>query len=482
MVEFERILEELTGIMGREHVKTDADVTAGYAVDGVTPRAVVFPNGTRQVAEAVKCAGREKLAIVVAGSGTKTAMGYPPKRLDVVLSTSRMNHMLDVDVANLTMTVEAGVKFRDIQARLATEEDRCYLPLEDLATEAGEFICSDRVHSGCFLPMDPPFSEKATIGGIVAANSSGPRRLLYGLPRDLLLGVRFVAPDGKIVGAGGKTVKNVSGYDLSKLMIGSFGTLGIICEMTLRLLPLPERMETLLLSFGSYAEACAFAEAVFETKLLPAAVEIFNRPAFEHMPFKSAPPEFTPGPYMAAVALEAFQEAVARMHAEILEMARDHGMKGHAAIPEEKHGLYWLTVSNMQSALAGRFGGLIACRLNYPLSVWKEIVQFADESLSGNHIDHTIQCHTGSGVCCVNLLVDREGDGSRDRAVQTIHALLARCRKAGGNLVVQRAPAELKRDLKIWGEPGQDLVLMKRIKERLDPSGILSPGRFLGTL
>jgi glycolate oxidase FAD binding subunit len=479
---FKRIMEGLAAIIGQENVKTDSGATAGYAVDGVLPRAVIFPNGTKQAAEAVKCACRERLAIVPVGSGTKMAMGYPPERVDMIISTSRMNHMLDVDVSNLTMTVEAGVKFRDIQARLATEEDRCYLPLDDLTTEAGEFVCSDRVHSGCFLPVDPPFSEKATIGGIVAANSSGPRRLLYGLPRDLVLGVRFVAPDGNIVGAGGKTVKNVSGYDISKLMIGSFGTLGVVCEMTVRLLPLPERMETLLLSFGSYADACGFADAVFETKLLPAAVEIFNRPAFEAMSFKGAPPQLTPGPYMAAVALEAFDEAVTRMHLEMLEMARDHGMNGQAVVKEEEHSLFWLAVSNMQSALAGRFGGLITCRLNYPLSAWKEIVQFADETLSGINIGHTIQCHAGSGVCAVNLLMNREGDGSTDKAVQAIHALLARCGRAGGGLVVERAPVELKRDLKIWGEQGRDLILMKRIKEQLDPSSILSPGRFLGTL
>ena len=240
MAELKKILEELAGITGKDRLKTDPADIAPYTVDGVVPKAVVFPKDTRMVASIVKCACRGSLTIVPWGSGTKMAMGNTPKSVDLVVCTSRMNHMLDVDTANLTITVEAGVKFRDIQARLATEEDRCYLPLDDLKTEAGEFICSDRSHSGSFLPIDPPFSEKATIGGIVAANSSGPRRLLYGLPRDLVLGIRFVTPTGDIVGAGGKTVKNVSGFDISKLMIGSLGSLGIICEITLRLLPLPE--------------------------------------------------------------------------------------------------------------------------------------------------------------------------------------------------------------------------------------------------
>ena len=223
MAELKQILEELAGIAGQDRLKTDPTVTAQYAVDSLVPKAVVYPKDTRMVAALVQCACRGNLAIVPWGSGTKMAMGNPPKRLDLVVCMARMNHMLDVDTANLTITVEAGVKFRDVQARLATEEDRCYLPLEDLKTEAGEFVCSDRSHSGCFLPIDPPYSEKATIGGIVAANTTGPRRLLYGLPRDLVLGVRFVTPKGDIIGAGGKTVKNVSGYDVSKLMIGSWG-------------------------------------------------------------------------------------------------------------------------------------------------------------------------------------------------------------------------------------------------------------------
>ena len=123
----------------------------------------------------------------------------------------------------------------------------------NLVTEADEVICSERSHSGCFLPMDPSCSNTATIGGIVATNSSGPRRLLYTQIRDMILGVRVVTPNGKIAGAGGKTVKNVSGYDISKFMVGSMGSIGILCEMTFKLLPLPEKMETLLVSFDSFS-------------------------------------------------------------------------------------------------------------------------------------------------------------------------------------------------------------------------------------
>jgi FAD/FMN-containing dehydrogenase len=469
-------LEELVKIAGQDRVKTDPAILAQYTVDGVVPKAVVFPKDTRMVAALVQCACLGNLAMVPWGSGTKMAMGYPPKRLELVICMARMNHMLDVDTANLTITVEAGVKFRDLQARLATEEDRCYLPLEDLKTEAGEFVCSDRSHSGCFVPLDPPFSEKASIGGIVATNTNGPRRLLYGLPRDLVLGVRFVTPKGDVIGTGGKTVKNVSGYDVSKLMIGSLGSLGILCEMTLRLLPLPEKMETLLFSFDSFSHAGAFAGAILGTKLLPAAVEVANKAAVDKMHLRESL-DFSPGSYVVMVGLEAFAEAVARMRKELLAMAPHFKAKGHALVREAKHGLFWLAVGEMQGTALQHHPRLVALQLNYPLSAWKTIFEFAEKTLSEAHLDHTVLCHTGNGLILLNLLPDLKGADDTS-LVKAAGALLAECRKVGGNVTVQRAPTDLKGVLPVWGEPGSDLPLMKRIRVEIDPAGLMNPGRF----
>jgi len=148
MVETKEIIDGFAGIVGDKFVKTEPEVVAEHAVDQMKPRAVLFPKNTQQVSEIVKFANRHNLAIIPRGSGSKMSMGNPPKRFDLAVCSARMNHMLDVDTANLTITVEAGVKFRDVQARLATEDDRCYLPLEDLTTEADEFICSDRSPKG----------------------------------------------------------------------------------------------------------------------------------------------------------------------------------------------------------------------------------------------------------------------------------------------------------------------------------------------
>lgn len=478
MAQVKQILEELADIAGRDCLKTDPDVTARYAVDGLTPKAVAFPTNTKRVSEIVQCAGRAGFAVVPWGSGTKMSMGNQPNRLDLVICTAGMNHMLDVDTANLTITVEAGVRFRDIQARLATQEDRCYLPLESLTTEKSEFICSERSHSGCFLPLDPQFSDKATIGGIVATNSSGPKRLLYGLPRDLVLGIRFVTPKGDIVGAGGKTVKNVSGYDVSKLMIGSQGSLGILCEMTLRLLPLPESMGTLVFAFDRFSDAGSFAAAVMGTKLLPAALEVADRAALEGIELRGTV-DLGSGSYFVVIALEASKEAVARMAAELPAMARHFKSKGYADIQEDKHRLLWLKLGELQSILANRHRGLVSLQLNYPLSEWRRIFEFAELVFSRNEMEHTLLCHSGCGITLINIPL-----GARQAAVSAalndaVQSLTAECKKVGGNLVVLRAPADLKKSLPVWGEMGADLILMKRIREEIDPSGLMSPGRFI---
>jgi len=478
---FNEIVEGLKEIVGQGFVKTGPDEVKDHAVDDRVPRAVVFPGNTREVSEVVQLANREHLAIVPRGSGSKMAMGHPPKALDLVVSTARMNHMLDVDTSNLTITVEAGVKFRDIQARLATQEDRCYLPLEDLTTEAGAFVCSDRSHSGCFLPIDPFWSETATIGGVIAANSAGPRRLLYNLPRDMILGVRLVSPDGEIAGAGGKTVKNVSAYDTSKLMVGSMGSLGIICEMTFKLLPLPEKMETLLIAFEQFSDASAFASRIFETSLLPAAVEVMNAATFDPLS-QASMSGLEGGPYVVAVALEAFHKAVDRMAAELGEMATSHRAKAQARLDAHAHQLFWLAVSHLDTHLSGVFPDMVKARLNYPVSKWQETFRFVEETLSHMGIECAVMAHAGSGICLIHLPLNGDDTGALEKTIGALNRLLGFCVDAGGNLVIQKAPVRAKPRLEIWGKTGPDFIMMQRIKAQLDPSGIMSPGRFVGGL
>jgi FAD/FMN-containing dehydrogenase len=259
-------------------------------------------------------------------------------------------------------------------------------------------------------------------------------------------------------------------------MIGSLGSLGILCEMTLRLLPLPEKMETLLFSFDSLSDAGAFAGSILATKLLPAAVEVANKATIENMNLRGSL-DFSPGSCVVMVALEAFEEAVGRMRKELVAMASHFKAMGHALAQEDKHRLFWLTLGELQGTALQRFPRLVALQLNYPLSAWRTIFEFADNTLSQAHLDHTMLCHAGNGLTLINLLPAPKGADDKT-LIEAVRRLLAECHKAGGNLVVHRAPVELKQVLPVWGRPGSDLPLMKRIRIELDPSGTMNPGRF----
>ncbi|MGD2126620.1 MAG: FAD-binding oxidoreductase [Desulfobacteraceae bacterium] len=479
MAASDSIIEVLRDIVGPENVKNDPDILSQYAVDGMKPWVVVFPGSARELSEAVRLAARENLSLVPWGSGTKMAKGNAPSRLDMVLGTERLNRVVDMDTANLTVTAQAGVPFKELQAALAGEENRCYLPLQDPVTISDQEFCSDRENRGCFIPLMPFCSRSASLGGILAANSSGPTRLLYGLPRDIVLGVRYVAPNGEIIGMGGKTVKNVSGYDMSKLMIGSLGSLGILCEMTLRLLPLPERAATSLFLFEGLSEACRFVDKVFGTNLLPAAVELINHRAFGFVAPEKAEKLEKSG-YMVAVAVEGVKEAVERMILELEALGRKSGAGESMGLEKQDHHRFWDAYSNLPKLLFDQNADLVSVKLNYPVSRYAEVTDFAESSASEYSLDSALLSHAGSGVTFIHYLVSPEQANATDRMAAFINRLLERCGHVGGNMIVERASPDLKQKLPVWGSPRQDLVLMKRLKERIDPAGLFSPGRFVG--
>lgn len=472
-------LESLKEILEADFVKNDPETLSAHAVDGLTPRAVVFPESLEQISELVKLAQDEKWALLPWGNGSKIGVGNVSSRLDLVICTTRLNKIIDMDTANLTVTAQAGVKFRDLQIALAGEENRCYLPYEDSTAVSDHLVCSDRDNKGCFIPMMPPYSNSATLGGIVASNSSGPTRLLYGLPRDMVLGVRYVAPNGEIIGLGGKTVKNVSGYDMCKLMIGSRGSLGILGEMTLRLLPLPERLGTCLLSFATLERASGFVDRILETSLLPSAVELLNWWTNELLGPEAAT-EMGNNGYMVAVALEGFEEAVGRMASEIKETALASGAEKNVYLQDDAHPIFWDAYSNFVPRLSVRYPEMVSIKLNYPISKYLQVMGLVESLALEHKLEHAIQAHAGSGVALVHFLSDTGDAKNADRIVTGLEKLLEECQSVGGNLVVECAGADLKRRLPVWGAPRQDLVIMKRIKQQMDPSGLFSPGRFVG--
>jgi glycolate oxidase FAD binding subunit len=243
-VQADGIGEVLRAITGSEHVRAGSDADA---VSGVVPLIVVEPEDERQAASVLRCANQAGLAVIPRGGGTKIDWGNPPQAADVVLSLRRLQRVIEHAWADLTVTVEAGCSLAELQRTLAEHGQR--------------------------LAVDPLWPERATVGGILAANDSGALRLAFGALRDLIIGVTLVLADGTIAKSGGKVVKNVAGYDLPKLATGSLGTLGVITQAVFRLHPLPHNAQTLTIAARDANDMQRIVLAILDARLAPAAVQ-----------------------------------------------------------------------------------------------------------------------------------------------------------------------------------------------------------------
>src|SRR5580693_989934 len=240
----------LEEIVGGLYAVTDPAQLAARAVCGVRPSVIVRPADPAQIAEILSLAAAEKLAVIPSASGTKLSIGSPPARYDIALDLSRMNRMLAYDPQDLTLGVEPGVRIEDLLRTLAEKKQ--------------------------FLPLAVPFLDRATIGGIVAANSSSPLRHAYGAVRDFCLGMEFVTGEGAQAKSGGRVVKNVTGYDLHKLLIGSLGTLAVITRLNFRTFPMPQAQRMFVAAFADPSSPFAFCRTIAKSQLQPRVVDVLD--------------------------------------------------------------------------------------------------------------------------------------------------------------------------------------------------------------
>ncbi|MEW6263314.1 MAG: FAD-binding oxidoreductase [Thermodesulfobacteriota bacterium] len=452
-----------------KHISLEPEEIRRHAPDGLTPEAMVYPGALPEAAELVKLANREKFSLAPRGAGVMSSVGGRLKSADVILSTRRLDKTIDLDLANLTVTAQAGAIFGDLQDLLAGSENRCFFPLDGRLKETADYICSDRDYMGAFIPVDPPLAEKITLGEMLAVSLTGPTRLRNRLLRDLVLGVRFIAPTGEIIGMGGKTVKNVSGYDASKLMIGSLGCLGLIGEVTLRLLPLPESQGGIIAIFSGLEPAGRFCESMLKSRLLPTALELMNQPAWS----VAGPdrPEMPREGFAVALGQAGFEEEVRRERVEILARADQAAARDILELDGRE-----------TSALFKRLGDTLLSRAtiklkaNYRFSGYLEFMAEVERRRQG--WPWAACCSAGNGVTHL-YLSDRPdlkagtgfGLALRDKALAL-----------NGALFVEAAPPEFKDLFDPWGPPRGDFEIMKRLKKELDPAGIFNPGRFPGGL
>ena len=249
------------------------ETRASYAIDGLTPQWVVQPANRREAAQILAWASSEGIKVAPWGGGTQISLGNPPEELHLVLDLSRLDQVVDFQPADLTVTVEAGITLDSLQRHLAS--------------------------AGKFLPLEAPLAGRATVGGILATSSAGPLRHAYGLPRDWLIGISVISPAGEETKAGGRVVKNVTGYDLNKLYTGSLGTLGVIVEATFKLAPLPASHSALVVFFPSVEQGIEAGRTLSRRVFAPLGLQVLNGAASRRLELDAASPTPEAGAVLA---------------------------------------------------------------------------------------------------------------------------------------------------------------------------------------
>lgn len=367
-----------------------------YAVDTIEPRMVWKPTSVGELLAMTRQAETDGLAVIPWGGGTHMDLGFAPVRYDVALDMTGLKGVVEYHPDDLVLTVLAGTTLAEV--------DEVVRP------------------QGLRLALDPPWPERATVGGVLAANASGPLRHVYGTARDLVLGMKVALTGGTEVKGGGRVVKNVSGYDLVRLFVGSLGTLGAIFEATFKLMPRPAVQETLAIECDGPETCEAWLSRLCGSDFAPASVELHRD-----------------GGWFLLVGLEGERELVASQRLAL--------PAGGAVPPGPSDADTVLKVS----VLPG------------------DVVRYAAAAPAGA----TVVGAAGVGVLRVHL-----AQGSP----ASVRTLREAAQAMGGTLVVERAPAALKAEVDVWGPVGDSLELMRQIKQTVDPHGMFSPGRFVDRL
>jgi glycolate dehydrogenase FAD-binding subunit len=419
IADVEAAWNDLRARVGEEHARAPVPEDA---VDGVLPTIVVEPGTPEELAGVLKIATAAGLHVIPRGGATKMEWGNPPRSGEVIVSTRRLNRIVEHAWADMTATVEAGCTVQHLQQTLAEHGQR--------------------------LALDPLWPERATVGGILATNDSGPLRIRYGSLRDLVIGITLALPDGTLAKSGGKVVKNVAGYDLPKLANGSLGTLGVITQAIFRLHPAPR--ETRLLSFSAKDNAAmnALLLSILDSTLVPTGLQVRAG--------DSAPPEVD-------VRFEGTAAGCEEQIAQVLQTAAGAAQIGPRAEVWNARVLLW---SGNEPALVSKFSLPPAS-----LGAFFGAVGKASDTL---HLSwRAVAQAVGVGL----LRLEGSSSSALLAALQDLRQDLER---SGGSLSILRCPPEVKSKTDVWGSGGDALPLMRSIKAQFDPAGTLNPGRFIG--
>ena len=440
------LFRTLAEIVGPAHCLGGAE-RAPFVVDGRTPCGVVLPGSADEVARVLLAAAAAGVPVIPWGGGTQMSRGAPPRDGALVVSLRRLNRVVEHEPGDLTATAEAGITLDALQAALGAR--------------------------GQWLPLDPPAPGEATLGGVLAANAAGPRRHGYGTARDLVIGMRVVTADGRHVRAGGKVVKNVAGYDLVKLYIGSHGTLGIIVDATLKLRPRPEAEGACWATFATLDAAANATALLAGSELGFVALALLDGHAAAAIARAAGLPP-GPGPALLA-AFDGLTRAVAWQGDEAARRLRGAGARtvdrldagGAARALESVGDPRRLAVGAVAIATAGVLPAAVGPYL---------AAAHGTAAAAGFEVAGVAQAQ---GV--VTLVLAAAGAPPPTTVTAAVLAeWRAAARARDGHLVVEWAPLGVREACPVWDPPGAAMGLMRGLKARLDPQGVLNPGRFVG--
>jgi glycolate oxidase FAD binding subunit len=415
----------------------DVEETA-YSIDDFSSLTVERPGSAEEIGELVRRAAAAGQGIYPLGGRTQIGLGLPPTKPGMAVDLRGLDAVLDYPARDMTITLKAGVPIAALQRLLAGENQR--------------------------LPIDVPRPKEATVGGTLAANVSGPRRLGYGTARDYVLGMSVVNDQGHEVKAGGRVVKNVAGYDLPKLHIGALGTLGVITQVTLKLRPLPEA--TALVAIGcDNAGLGPLFDRLHGSRTRPVSLDLLNGPAARAL--ATAGPALPAAEWVVIVGYEDNMSAVCWQVSQLMEEVAPTGILGMEARAGVAAGVLWQGLTE--------FDLRPASTLSFKANLLPAAVAGFCVEMTGLPEQPLLIARAGSGIVRGHF----SGDLTAERAAVILKGLQERAVAAKGNVVLTHCPAGWKRSLPVWGAPRGDAWLMRRVKDALDPRGVFNPGRFL---
>ena len=421
------------------------DVRAGFIVENMLPGSVFTPNNSFEIMDFVRQSNNDNLSIIPFGGGTRKNFGMPPIRYDTALDMSELNAVINHNPDDLTISVQAGITLDSLQAVL--------------------------LEHGQFLPISAPLSHLTTIGGILASDSSGPIKWRYGHFRDLVIGMKFFNSEGSIIKTGGNVVKNVTGYDTAKLHIGALGTLGIISEVSMRLMPKPRVNNTVVAQFGNMKLATSVSKAIFHSSVMPLALSIFTGNVANRLGVSAN----TENVFLA-VNIIGGPDSVERQQKELLRFCSAGDSNDFKILTFLETGSFWQKLTDF--GWEDSSPSLSIVRVSTDFSKIDKLMNYLFQIQFEDRRNLELILNPGYGTIDIHW-IGQTSQIDLEKFTKSFKETIRFLRSQSERVIIESCPSSIKREINVWGEIPDGFPLMRSIKEQYDPNVIFNPGRFV---